>query len=386
MGIPLGKFAVSRGGSVNPANHKDEVFELYSIPAYDEGEPEVCAGAAIGSSKKLVRPGDVLLSRIVPHIRRVWIVGPSKGIRQIASSEWIIYRGDSFDAGYLRHWMLGDAFHRQMMQTLSGVGGSLMRARPELVNKIEYPAVDKSEQKRIAAILDKADAIRRKRQQAIQLADEFLRSVFLEMFGDPVLNPKGWPIEQVHDVCTDIVDCVNRTAKTVDHLTPYKMIRTTNVRNYRIDLSETRYVEKDTFDRWTRRLLPQKGDIVFTREAPAGEAGIITTDDHVFLGQRTMHYRPDKSRVSAEFLLFELMAAGVKKQIKKMHAGSTVTHLSVPECKRFSVRVPPIDLQRKFSEVYSACAGMRGRHRAASEQGDALFSSLSMCAFQRGLQ
>ncbi|AMO73919.1 restriction endonuclease subunit S [Pseudomonas citronellolis] len=56
------------------------------------------------------------------------------------------------------------------------------------------------EQKRIAAILDKADAIRRKRQQAIQLADDFLRAVFLDMFGDPVTNPMGWEVKRLGDV------------------------------------------------------------------------------------------------------------------------------------------------------------------------------------------
>lgn len=64
----------------------------------------------------------------------------------------------------------------------------------------EIPLPPLAEQKRIAAILDKADAIRRKRQQAIQLADEFLRAVFLEMFGDPVTNPKGWDVLELHQV------------------------------------------------------------------------------------------------------------------------------------------------------------------------------------------
>ncbi|MES9818707.1 MAG: restriction endonuclease subunit S [Candidatus Thiodiazotropha sp.] len=68
--------------------------------------------------------------------------------------------------------------------------------------KIELPK--KSEQKRIAAILDKADAIRRKRQQAIQLADEFLRSVFLDMFGDPGTNPNNWPMGTIRELAADV--------------------------------------------------------------------------------------------------------------------------------------------------------------------------------------
>ncbi|POC15472.1 type I restriction endonuclease subunit R, partial [Vibrio vulnificus] len=69
-------------------------------------------------------------------------------------------------------------------------------------SELEIPLPPLEEQKRIAAILDKADAIRQKRKQAIALADEFLRSVFLEMFGDPVSNPKGWE----EPILSDIAD------------------------------------------------------------------------------------------------------------------------------------------------------------------------------------
>ena len=65
---------------------------------------------------------------------------------------------------------------------------------------MEIPLPPLEEQKRIAAILDKADALRRKRQQAIDLTDRLLRSIFLDMFGDPVTNPKGWEVEPLEHI------------------------------------------------------------------------------------------------------------------------------------------------------------------------------------------
>ena len=244
-------------------------------------------------------------------------------------------------------------------------------------NVVPVPPLD--EQKRIAAILDKADAIRRKRQQAIQLADDFLRAVFLEMFGDPVTNPKGWEIRAIDELCLEIVDCVNRTAPTVDGPTPYKMIRTTNVRNYTLDTDNVRYVDEETYRSWVRRLTPEVGDIVFTREAPAGEAAVIRTNEKIFLGQRTMHFRPDHMIVSSEYLLFELMGSGVKSQINKMHAGSTVTHLSVPECKKFKIRVPPLELQMQFESIRDTFLKVRKMVVDASDTS--LFESVSQKAF-----
>lgn len=240
--VALEKFAVSAGGSVDPSKYPAEEFDLYSIPAYDKYEPEVAQGSEIGSTKKTVQPGDVLLSRIVPHIRRVWVVGPSHGRRQIGSGEWIIFRGDSFDSNYLRHMLMADPFHKQFMQTVAGVGGSLLRARPSEVEKIKIPLPSLPEQKRIAAILDKADVIRRKRQQAVKLTEELLRSVFLDMFGDPVTNPKGWVEARLEDVA-EIVSGVTKGRKLDGKPTVMaSYLRVANVQDGYLDLKEIKKI------------------------------------------------------------------------------------------------------------------------------------------------
>lgn len=283
------------------------------------------------------------------------------------------------DLNYLKFWLRSQ--QPKFDRDAQGVAQKNLSAG--YVRSLEIPLPPLPEQKRIAAILDKADAIRRKRQQAIQLADDFLRAVFLDMFGDPVTNPMGWEVRSIDDLCSEIVDCVNRTAPTVAYLTPYKMIRTTNVRNYTLDTNNVRYVDEETYKNWVRRLTPEVGDIVFTREAPAGEAAVIRTEDKVFLGQRTMLFRPIYMLISSDYLLFELMGSGVRTQINKMHSGSTVTHLSVPECKKFKIRVPPLELQRKFESIKKAV--LRVRALGAGALDASLFESVSQKAFS-GLQ
>jgi type I restriction enzyme S subunit len=166
-----------RRGSIDPADYPNEVFDLLSIPAYDKGSPDCTSGSEIGSAKQLVKPGDVLLSKIVPHIRRAWVVGAPVNGRQIASSEWIVFRGHEADPRYLRHFFLSDGFHRQFMQTVSGVGGSLLRARPRYVANIIIPLPPLEEQRRIAAILDKGEAIKAlvaKREKVFHAVEESL--------------------------------------------------------------------------------------------------------------------------------------------------------------------------------------------------------------------
>jgi len=137
--VPLGDLMASRVPSLDPSKYPKEVFELWSIPAFDTGQPEITEGANIGSSKKCVEPNDVLLSRIVPHIRRAWVVSKSQNeMRQLASSEWIVFRDESFYPDYLRHALTSDSFHSRFMQTVAGVGGSLLRARPDGVKKRQF--------------------------------------------------------------------------------------------------------------------------------------------------------------------------------------------------------------------------------------------------------
>lgn len=185
--VELGELMASRVPSVNPAKHQDEAFELWSIPAFDDGSPELTAGSKIGSSKKVVAPNDVLLSRIVPHIRRSWVVTPpSNGARQIASSEWIVFRSDRIYAPYLRHVLMGDAFHAAFMGTVAGVGGSLLRARPEAVKQIRIALPPLPEQQRIAAILDQADALCRLRRQSLSRLSNLGQAKFEQAFSGVV--------------------------------------------------------------------------------------------------------------------------------------------------------------------------------------------------------
>lgn len=97
-------------------------------------------------------------------------------------------------------------------------------------------------------------------------------------------NSTTWERMLIVDLCAEHVDCVNRTAPVVDTPTPFKMIRTTNVRNGFIDTESVRYVTEETYRRWTRRLVPRRGDVILTREAPLGDVGKIRTDDLIFLG------------------------------------------------------------------------------------------------------
>lgn len=175
--IEAGELMARRNGSINPANFPEEEFELHSIPAYDSGAPEVVLGKNIGSSKQILQPNDVMISKIVPHIRRASVVGPSSGRRQIGSGEWIVFRSERVVPSYLRHLLLSDEFNAKFMGTVSGVGGSLLRARPAEVAKIRLPIPALSAQLRIAKMLDKIVDTQKKHQLAISALNDLLQGL-----------------------------------------------------------------------------------------------------------------------------------------------------------------------------------------------------------------
>jgi len=130
------------------------------------------------------------------------------------------------------------------------------------------------------------------------------------------------------------------------------MIRTPNVRNGRIDLTDCRFVEQETYKKWTRRAKVEPDDVLLTREAPMGEAGLVDFDDTVFLGQRIMQYRVDKRVLHPRFLLYSFLSPDLQNQFR-MHdgTGSVVSHIRIPDCSKFELKLPPLSKQNRIVQI-----------------------------------
>lgn len=168
------------------------------------------------------------------------------------------------------------------------------------------------------------------------------------------IDPDAWQRLPIVSLCEAHVDCVNRTAPVVNEPTPFKMLRTTNVRNGYVDVENVRYVSEETYKKWTRRLVPRRGDIILTREAPLGDVGKVRTDEAVFLGQRLYHFRPDPEKLDADFLLYSLLGDDLQSQIKGFGSGSTVEHMRLEDIPSLEFKVPPLPIQRRIAGILSA--------------------------------
>lgn len=152
--VKLGSINQYDGDNIEPSAKPEEIFELYSVPSYADKYPEIIAGAEIGSSKKIVKKDDVLLCKINPRINRVWKVEQYTDHALIASSEWIIFRNEKINAEYLMRYFQSPVFREYMLSNVSGVGGSLMRAKPKYVDTYPVPLPPLAEQARIVARIE----------------------------------------------------------------------------------------------------------------------------------------------------------------------------------------------------------------------------------------
>jgi type I restriction enzyme, S subunit len=370
----------SEKSSIDPRRHPDQEFDLFSIPAFDAGMPEVVRGREIGSSKQTLLAGDVLLSKIVPHIRRACVVPPGAQRPMIGSSEWIIFRSERFDPGYLRHALVSDQVHRAFMQTVAGVGGSLLRARPAHVAEIEIPLPPIEEQRRIAAVLDAADALRAKRRQALARLDTLTQAIFIDMFGDPGSNSKGYPMCDLDEIADQVTDGEHATPPRTSE--GVRLLSARNVRDGFFDMTKVDHVSEHTYERLRKRCDPQAGDLLISCSGSIGRVAQVDGSEPLALVRSVALVRPMASRVESGFLEAYLQTPAMRRLMVQRANASSQANLFQNQIRRLPVLLPPRTEQGLLIQRLGAMKEVALRLARSSAQLDALFASLQQRAFR----
>ena len=183
----------------------NEMFDYIDIASIDRDEKQITAAVrnvgrdAPSRARQMVQAEDVLVSTVRPNLNAVAVV-PLSMAGATASTGFTVLRADpkKLYFGYLFHWVKHPRFVAEM--TSRATGASYPAITDGIVKTSCIPLLPLAEQKRLAGILDEANALRRKRSEAIAKLDFLMQSVFLEMFGDPVTNPKGWKVATLSEL------------------------------------------------------------------------------------------------------------------------------------------------------------------------------------------
>ncbi|MFD3302146.1 restriction endonuclease subunit S [Aquipseudomonas alcaligenes] len=355
--------------SIKDASNSNKYIETTKLKIKPEGL----------SKTRQVKPGDFLLTNSM-SFGRPYIMKTTGCIHD----GWLVLSGDpeKVDSDYFYHLLGSDLLKRRF--SALAAGAVVKNLNIDLVKGVEIPLPPLLEQKRIAAILDKADAIRRKRQQAIQLADDFLRAVFLDMFGDPVTNPKGWSVKLV-DAVAQVQGGLQVTQKRagLPLLKPY--LRVANVLRNRLELGEIKMLNVTAAEYERVRL--EKDDILVVEghgnpdeigrcAVWSGEVDGIVHQNHL------IRIRVDRNYVRPEFMNSYINSSGGRRQMMAAsNSTSGLNTISVGVVKSLQMILPPLQAQDRYISISEKTRTLIRKQCADQQEWDLSFAALSQKAF-----
>lgn len=186
--------------------------------------------------------------------------------------------------------------------------------------------------------------------------------------------PHGWEYATLQQCALMVIDCKNKTAPyTSDGV---RLIRTTNVRDGKLNSIDQRYVSPETYEVWSARAKPEPGDILITREAPMGEVCLIPADTTICLGQRMMLARLVPDTISSRFMLYSLMDPDLMDRVQDKPIGMTVQHLRVGGVETLVVPLPPLAEQHRIVAKVDELMALCDRLEASLAKGEQTRSRL----------
>ena len=267
-----------------------------------------------------------------------------------------------------------------LAQAISGTAQPQITRQSLTAISITLPPL--AEQRRIAEVLDRAEALRAKRRAALAQLDSLTQSLFLDIFGDPATNQKGWPVRQLQEVVkegTIVTYGIVQAGEEFRGGVPY--IRTGDIVDGEIVAAGLRHTDPTIAAKF-RRSRVEAGDIVMSIRATVGTTALVPPElDGANLTQGTGKISPGE-KTDRLFLLNFLRTSGTQHWISLQIKGATFREITLTRLRELPVAVPPIELQREFARRVTAVEKLKTAQRASLAELDALFATLQHRAFR----
>lgn len=347
--------------------------DLRSIPAYIVKSPD-----------KLLREGDILVSTA-----NSWnLVGkcswvPNLSYPAVPGGFIAALRADPVKIfpRYLYHWFnspKNQADARNCGRQTTNI--SNMDLGRCLALQLPLPPL--SEQRRISAILDKADALRAKRREAISKLDDLLHSFFLSLVADA----EYWPKSALADLCADdaqITYGILQPGPDVETGVPY--VRPTEIKNGEIQIGSLRRTTREIANKYLKSSL-STGDILITIVGTIGAIAVVPRElDGANITQSSARVRIDCQKADPKFVEIFLRSSLAKRQYDEARLGVAVERLNLHHVREIQVPIPPADVQRKIKDFSIIVEAIKSRHSISSENLKSFVNGLNQRAFAGGL-
>lgn len=331
----------------------------------------------------LLRDGDIVFARTGATTGKSYLL--KRPPKNVVFASYLIRVRPSLkvDSDYLNHFFNTPDYWGQIKAKAQGAAQEGVNATK--LSSLEIPLPPLDEQKRIAAILDKADALRRQRRQALALLDSLTQSIFLEMFGDPVSNPKGWkdgvPLSEVAEIVSGITKG-RSTRGQQTRLVPYLAVA--NVQDRELDLTKIKYIEATEAE--IDRLRLKKGDLLVTEGGDPDKLGRGTLwnnelpeaihQNHIF------RIRLSSSEITPLFASWLIGSERGKRYFLRSAKQTTgIASINKTQLSKFPLLRPPLELQLDFASRAESVAKWGALIESSRADAESLFASLQHRAF-----
>ena len=393
MTIPVKKISTfcKTGSGGTPSRSNNAFFENGTIPWVKSGElknryiteiEEYITDLAVEkSSAKLVSKGSLLIAMYGATVGEVsqltFDATTNQAICNIHPDENVC------DVNYLYRFL--EASKPYLLSRR--VGGGQPNISQSVIKDLDVPLPPLSEQRRIASILDQADELRQKRQQAIEKLDQLLQATFIDMFGDPVSNPKGFEIRKL----SEQVDLIQiGPFGTQLHQEDYiengiPLINPSHIKDGKIVPNHKLTVSQSKYEELTQYHL-QLNDVLLGRRGEMGRCAVVTEKEVGWLcGTGSLFLRPNIEKINPLFLELLLSSDSIKRYLENVSQGQTMANLNKTIVGAIPLITPSIELQNKFFLIAEKIDKMKIQLINAKNQANNLFESLQNQAFSGNL-
>ncbi|MCX7226196.1 MAG: restriction endonuclease subunit S [Burkholderiales bacterium] len=277
------------------------------------------------------------------------------------------------DPRFLYWWFSSDRT-QALLRSFGQKTTNISNLNAERCLNLDFPLLPISEQRRIAAILDQADALRAKRREALAQLDRLTQSIFIEMFGEISANTKGWRTCTVGDVSNCIVPGRDKP-RSFSGCTPW--VTTSDLKHLELTLGSLNKtgLSETEIEEVRAKVIPLGSVII----SCVGDLGIVSIAAIPMVVNQQLHTFQCHSALNNTFLMYCL--ASQKPYMLAKASSTTLPYMNKSVCSSIPVVVPPLALQQTFAARIQSVEALKASHRAALQSLDKLFASLQHRAF-----
>jgi type I restriction enzyme S subunit len=384
----LGDLGIEVRGSLVPVAHGD--YELYSVPTYPSGKPEILPGSEIGSSKRPVEPGDILLCKINPRINRVWMVSPpiSKGV-QIASPEYLVFRVANADLSrYLMWYFHSPEFRAWIELAVEGATGSHTRAKSGPILDQVIPIPPLNEQRRIVAAVEKylsrLDAGVAAIESALLRIDQWVNAT-VQASLNAVSDTRGAEEVLLGDICERVTK--GTTPTSIGHRYTDEGINFVKVESLvegRVVHSKCAHISEEAHAELERSQL-QIHDVLVSIAGTLGRVGIVSNSDVPANTNQALAIVRLRDPFLSDFVMAWLESPSIQRALQGGGKGVGMGNLTLEQIRNLRLVLPTPGQRHSALERINDAKGAHSRVRSAlAEQlarADRLRPSILSMAF-----